>query len=76
LKRHAQLGADAISAGDKHGIADLCGLETKQPAEGADLGEHTGSKRFARQRADPSHDVVTGLDVDTSLFVIHQKSSV
>ena len=76
LKRYAKLCAHAVGACNQDGIVQLCGIEPEEPAEGPDVGEHAGGKRSARKRADPSYDLVTGLDVDASLFVIHQKSSV
>jgi hypothetical protein len=40
-KRDFELRAHAIGARDEHGMTILASVELKQPAERADVGEHT-----------------------------------
>ena len=47
--------------------------EPEQAAERADLREHAGRERAARQRPDAPDDLVAGVDVDAGLLVVHSE---
>ncbi len=72
---NAQLGADAVSAGHQHRIVNAHVREPEQAAKRTDLGQHAARERPARERADPPHDLVTGVDVDARLLVVHQNNA-
>ncbi len=60
---HAQLGADAVGAGNEHRILQSCRRQREQPAERPDLREHTRCKGPLCQRTNPPDDFVAGVDV-------------
>ena len=70
-----ELRPDAVGARDEHGILKPVAVEAEQTAERSDVGEHAGRERRPRQRLDPPHRLVSGVDVDAGLTVVHQKSS-
>ena len=53
------------------GIRQPGAAEVEQPAKRADLRQHARRERAARQRPDPAHDFVAGVDVDARLLVVH-----
>ena len=73
-ERDLQLRADAVGARDEHGIAVPVAIEAEQAAERADLGQHAGRERGARERLDPADRLVAGVDVDAGLAVVHHCS--
>ena len=54
----------ATSTGSRY----RAGVEAEQAAERADLGQHAGRERRARQRPDAPDDFVAGVDVDAGLL--------
>ena len=74
-ERDLELGADAVGARDQHRLAIPVAIEAEQAAERSDVREHAGRERRPRQRPDAADGLVAGVDVDASLAVVHQKSS-
>ena len=73
-ERDLQLGADAVGAGHEHRLAKPAGLELEQPAERPDVRQDAGRKRRTRERADPPHRFVAGVDVDARALVVHVRT--
>ena len=69
LEGNLQLGAHAICAGDKHGLGKFFQIESKQPAESADLREHMLVECLARQHLDPLLGAVARGDVNPGIGV-------
>ena len=70
-----ELRADAVGARDEHRILKPVAIEAEQAAERSDVREDAGRERRPRQRPDAAHRLVSGVDIDAGLTVVHQKSS-
>jgi hypothetical protein len=70
-ERHFQLRADAVGAGDEHGVAVALLVEAEEAAEQADVGQDGGREGGASQLLDASHRFVAGVDVNAGLAVVH-----
>src|SRR5712671_4027859 len=68
-----ELGADAVRAGDQHGLFPLFTVEREERAEAADAAEHTGSKGAAGVVADSLLCVVGDGDIDSGIGVFHER---
>jgi hypothetical protein len=68
-ERDFQLRADTIGARDEHRIGPPPGRHREQPAERADLGQHTRCERAPRDRFDPADGFVASVDVDPRRLV-------
>ena len=64
-----QLGADAVGAGDQHGLAPAPGLEGEEPAEASDAAQHAGPAGALHRGADARDEGISGVDVDAGLAV-------
>ena len=67
-ERELELGADAVGAGDEHGIAKAL-ADLDQRAEAADARQHLGPQRALRERLDAFDERVAGGDVDAGIGV-------
>src|SRR5206468_3485748 len=72
LECDAQLGTDAIRAGDQHRIAAAGQL--KEAPERSQIRQHSGGERTSRQAADAANDLIARVDVDARLLVIHLRT--
>jgi hypothetical protein len=61
--RYEQLGADAVGAGDEHGIEDAGG-QADEAGEPADVADLLGAAGAGDHRLDPADGLVAGVDVD------------
>ena len=67
-----QLGADAIDAGDQHGVAGES-LQREESAEGADLPQNTGAEGAAGQLLDAGFGFACGVDIDAGVAIAHRR---
>ena len=74
-ERDLELGADAVCARDEHRLAVAVRVEAEKPAERPDLRQHARRGRRPCERLDPTDRLVSRVDVDARLPVVHQKSS-
>ena len=74
-ERDLEFGPDAVGARDEDGVLKPVAVEAEQAAERSDVGQHAGREGRPRQGLDSPHRLVSGVDVDPGLTVIHQKSS-
>src|SRR5207249_7124655 len=70
-----ELCADAVRAGDQHGLFPLFPVEREERAEAADAAEHTGSERAAGMVADSLLGVLGDGDVDSGIGVFHERAN-
>src|SRR6185436_3393801 len=68
-----ELRPHAVGARHEHRLTIRSPIEFEQPAEGADLREHTGSERGARERFNPANCFVPRVDVYARLSIIHAR---
>src|SRR5262249_22494279 len=62
-ERDLQLRSDAVRGRDEHRLLQARG-DPDEPGEAADVAEHLGAERAARERGDPTDALVAGIDVD------------
>ena len=69
LEGELQLGADAVHAGDQHGVEVFLLVDGKQPAKAADLAQHAAVKGLLREILDALLGAIGALDVHTGIGV-------
>ncbi len=68
VDRQAQLGADAIGAGDQHWLFVALG-QFHERAEAADAGQHFRALRALYNGFDALNKLVAGVDVDARVSI-------
>src|SRR6266853_6128890 len=68
-----ELGADAIRAGDEHGLFPLFAVEREERAETADAAENAGSESAAGMVADALLGVIRDGDIHSGIGIFHEK---
>jgi hypothetical protein len=68
-----QFCADAIRAGDEHGLFPFFAVEREERAEAADAAEDAGCEGVAGVMPDALLDVVRDSDIHPSIGIFHEK---
>jgi len=68
-----QFCADAIGAGDQHGLFPFFAVERKESAEAADAAEHAGSEGAAGVMPDALLGVVRDGNIHPSIGIFHER---
>ena len=66
-----ELGADAIGAGDQHGLAPALQVEGEQRAERADAAEHAARKGARGHAANPFLGLIGAGDIHAGIGIAH-----
>src|SRR5713226_2083427 len=69
-----ELGADAIRAGDEHGLFPLFAVEREERAETADAAENARSESAAGMVADALLGVIRDGDIHSGIGIFHERS--
>ena len=67
--RELQLRADAVGAGDEHGLPVAVERRLEQRAEAAEPGDDALARGAVRDRADPRDQIVAAIGVDAGIAV-------
>ncbi len=70
-----EFGADAIGAGDQHGLSPFFAIEGKERAEAANAAENARSESMAGVMPDALLGFLSDGDIDTGIGVFHEVSS-
>jgi hypothetical protein len=69
LDRKAQLGADAVGAGDQHWPPVASERQLDHGAKAADAGQHLGARAAPDQRLDALYQGIAGVDIDSGVTI-------